>query len=187
MTTVPARGCTVALITTTLALGLASLPAHGQVLSGSLVVDVRDQSGAGIPGADVTITQTDTNWTRSGTTNETGTASFSTVPLGTFSVRVTLSGFKESVTTDVRVTQDDITRLRTALSIGELRAEVCDLTNTPHFDIPGGTNRNVSNLQLNADGTVRNLGGFSSITSTANSGRDGIDERVLRIGLRFGF
>jgi hypothetical protein len=69
----------------------------------------------------------------------------------------------------------------------QLRAEVFNLTNTPHFDIPGGTNRNVSNLQLNADGTVRNLGGFSSITSTANSGRDGIDERVLRIGLRFGF
>jgi len=46
---------------------------------------------------------------------------------------------------------------------------------------------NVSNLQLNADGTIRNLGGFSSITSTANSGRDGIDERVFRLGVRLGF
>jgi hypothetical protein len=42
-------------------------------------------------------------------------------------------------------------------------------------------------MQLNPDGTVRNLGGFSSITSTANSGRDGIDERVVRVGLRLGF
>jgi hypothetical protein len=31
---------------------------HAQVLSGSLVVDVRDQSGAAVPGAEVTITQT---------------------------------------------------------------------------------------------------------------------------------
>ena len=42
------------------------------------------------------------------------------MPLGTFSVRTALSGFKESVTTDVRVTQDDVTRVRTALTIGEL-------------------------------------------------------------------
>jgi TonB-dependent receptor-like protein len=69
----------------------------------------------------------------------------------------------------------------------QARMEIFNLTNTPHFDIPGTNNRNVSNLQLNPDGTIRNLGGFSSITSTANSGRDGIDERVLRIGLRFGF
>jgi hypothetical protein len=67
----------------------------------------------------------------------------------------------------------------------QLRAEVFNLTNTPHFDIPSG--RNVSNLQLNPDGTVRNLGGFGSITGTANSGRDGIDERVIRFGLRLGF
>jgi len=42
----------------------------------------------------------------------------------------------------------------------QARAEVFNLTNTPHFDIPSATNRNVSNLQLNADGTIRNLGGF---------------------------
>lgn len=66
----------------------------------------------------------------------------------------------------------------------QARAKVFNLTNTPHFANPAN---NVSNLQLNADGTIRNLGGFSSITSTANSGRDGIDERVLRVGLRLGF
>jgi len=66
----------------------------------------------------------------------------------------------------------------------QARAEIFNLTNTPHFANP---NANVSNLQLNADGTIRNLGGFSSITSTANSGRDGIDERVVRVGVRLGF
>ena len=40
----------------------------------------------------------------------------------------------------------------------------------------------MSQLQLNPDGTVRNLGAFSSNTTTANSGRDGIDERVIRLG-----
>jgi hypothetical protein len=69
----------------------------------------------------------------------------------------------------------------------QLKAEVFNLTNTPHFANPSGNGVNVSQLQLNPDGTVRNLGGFSSITNTANSGRDGIDERLVRIGLRFGF
>jgi hypothetical protein len=66
----------------------------------------------------------------------------------------------------------------------QFRIEAFNVTNTPHFGNPAA---NVSNLQLNPDGTVRNLGGFSSITSTANTGRDGIDERLFRVGLRLGF
>lgn len=66
----------------------------------------------------------------------------------------------------------------------QFRVEIFNVTNTPHFGNPGA---NVSNLQLNPDGTIRNLGGFSSITSTTNSGREGIDERLFRLGLRFGF
>jgi len=45
----------------------------------------------------------------------------------------------------------------------------------------------VSNLQLNADGSIRNLGNFTEITGLANTGRDGIDERVFRLGLRLTF
>lgn len=63
----------------------------------------------------------------------------------------------------------------------QFRAEAFNSTNTPHFGAPG---TNVSNLQLNADGSVRNLGGYTEITSLANTGRDGIDERVFRFGLR---
>ena len=69
----------------------------------------------------------------------------------------------------------------------EFKGEAFNLTNTPHFANPSTANANVSNLQLNADGTIRNLGGFSSITTTANSGRDGIDERLIRFGVRLGF
>ena len=42
---------------------------------------------------------------------------------------------------------------------------------------PGG---NVSNLQLNPDGTVRNLNGFSEVTSA-------FGERQMRIGVRLGW
>jgi hypothetical protein len=66
----------------------------------------------------------------------------------------------------------------------QIRAEALNATNTPHFGNPGS---NVSNLQLNADGSVRNLGGYSEITSTTGTGREGVDERVFRLGLRIRF
>jgi hypothetical protein len=65
----------------------------------------------------------------------------------------------------------------------QLRVEVLNATNTPHFSNPG---TNVSNLQLNTDGTIRSLNGFGTITSTNRTGRQ-YDEREWRLGLRLGF
>lgn len=62
----------------------------------------------------------------------------------------------------------------------QLRAEAFNLTNTPHFDNPSNTGTNVSNLQLNPDGSIRNLNGFSEISSSYG-------ERQFRLGIRFGF
>jgi Carboxypeptidase regulatory-like domain/TonB dependent receptor-like, beta-barrel len=66
----------------------------------------------------------------------------------------------------------------------QFRAEALNATNTPHFANPGS---NVSNLQLNPDGTIRSLGGYTEITSTTGTGREGVDERVFRLGLRVRF
>jgi len=66
----------------------------------------------------------------------------------------------------------------------QFRGEALNFTNTPHFSNP---NANVSNLQLNPDGSVKNLGGYTVITSTTGVGREGIDERVFRLGLRIRF
>ncbi len=65
----------------------------------------------------------------------------------------------------------------------QIRGEALNLSNTPHFGNPGN---NVSNLQLNGDGSIRNLNGFSQITSTNPLGRL-IDPRYFRFGLRFIF
>jgi outer membrane receptor protein involved in Fe transport len=66
----------------------------------------------------------------------------------------------------------------------QFRAESLNVTNTPHFSNPGN---NVSNLVLNTDGSVRSLGGYTVITSTQGNGREGIDERMFRFGLRVTF
>ena len=66
----------------------------------------------------------------------------------------------------------------------QLRLEVFNVTNTPHFANPA--NVNVSNLQMNPDGSVRNLNGFGVINATQSIGRE-YDERYLRLGARFSF
>jgi hypothetical protein len=62
----------------------------------------------------------------------------------------------------------------------QVRFEALNATNTPHFANPAS---NVSNLQLNPDGSVRNLNGFGVITATNRLGRQ-YDEREFRLGIR---
>jgi hypothetical protein len=66
----------------------------------------------------------------------------------------------------------------------EFRAEAFNATNSPHFSNPGG---DVSSMVLNPDGTIRSLGGYSEIRSVKAKGRDGIDERIFRFGLKVTF
>ncbi len=66
----------------------------------------------------------------------------------------------------------------------QLSVDAFNLTNTPHWSTPG---TNVSDMQLNADGTVRSLNGYSEITSVRNSGREAGDQRELKLGLRLTF
>lgn len=66
----------------------------------------------------------------------------------------------------------------------QFRMEAFNFTNTPHFAAPGAT---VSSMVLNPDGTIRSLNGYTEITGVTNTGRDGIDERMFRMGLRLSF
>jgi hypothetical protein len=65
----------------------------------------------------------------------------------------------------------------------QFRVEGLNATNTPHFANPS---TNVSNLQLNPDGAVKNLNGFGVITTDVRTGRQ-YDEREIRLSVRFGF
>ena len=65
------------------------------------------------------------------------------------------------------------------------RADAFNATNTPHFSNP---NASVSNLVLNSDGSIKSLGGYTAISSTNGGiGREGIDQRMLQIGVRLQF
>lgn len=73
----------------------------------------------------------------------------------------------------------------------QFRAEAFNATNTPHFAAPGGnasspTRDAAGNILNDANGRPR-LNGFMEITGVRSFGREGIDERVFRFGLRLSF
>jgi hypothetical protein len=115
-----------ALLWTLMVAGMAWRPAlaHAQVRYGSIVVEARDQSGSAVPGADVTITETGTNRSRTGVTNSAGVVTFATIQPGTYSVRVNLSGFKEFIVTDVAVSEDSVMRVGSQLEVGQLTEKI---------------------------------------------------------------
>ena len=67
--------------------------ASGQTYQGGMRGVVKDAQGI-VPGVEVTLTNEATNAVRMVTTNEVGEYSFPGVLPGTYSVRVTLPGFK---------------------------------------------------------------------------------------------
>ncbi len=84
------------------------------------------------------------------------------------------------VNTDMAISRDFQIRERFK---AQFRFESFNFLNTPHFGLPS---TNVSNLVLNQDGSIKNLGGYSTITSTQNLGRD-FDERRMQFDLRISF
>ena len=93
-------------------------PATAQVLFGSMVGNVTDSSGAGVPGAAVKVTEMQTNESRTALTNEAGTYTISTVPAGTYQVEVTKTGFRAFLTSNILVNQNNVVRVDAQLEVG---------------------------------------------------------------------
>ena len=55
---------------------------------------VSDQTGAVLPGVEITATQTDTGIARTAVTNETGSYVLSNLPLGPYRLEASLPGFR---------------------------------------------------------------------------------------------
>src|SRR5436190_8257865 len=98
--------------------------APGQSIYGSLVGAVSDDSGAALPRANVAVTQTETNVTRSVLTNETGGYNLPNLLPGTYQLTVTLTGFQTFTARDVKVEANATIRLDPRLKVGEVRESV---------------------------------------------------------------
>src|SRR5262245_32697351 len=62
---------------------------------------VRDQSGAALPGVTITVTQTDTDLTRTAVTDDTGSYVLPNLPVGPYRVEASLQGFRTFAQTGI--------------------------------------------------------------------------------------
>ncbi len=106
-----------------LACALAAPALHAQVLYGSIVGTVTDSSGAALPGATVTIEQTETKLTRELVTDAAGIYHFTAVPGGTYTVSVKMTGFR-TYSRSVPVSLNSVARIDAKLEIGQLSESV---------------------------------------------------------------
>jgi hypothetical protein len=93
---------------------------QAQVLYGTMVGNIKDSSAAAVPGASVTVTNRLTNQSREAITNDTGDYTLTNLQPGTYTVKVSLPGFKEFTQTDVQVANNVITRVDATLEVGTL-------------------------------------------------------------------
>jgi hypothetical protein len=104
----------------------ASAPNHlqGQALYGSVVGTVIDPSGAVVPNVIVTAKNVDTGQSKDDTTDQSGRYNIQNLLPGTYTVKMTASGFRPIEQTDVRVTPNTITRINLSLQIGQSTEQV---------------------------------------------------------------
>ena len=93
-------------------------PVNAQTLYGSIVGVVIDASGAVVPDAAVKAIQSETNETRTATTNDSGVYSLSTVPAGTYIVSVSKSGFDLFEARDIDLRINTTVRVDAKLTVG---------------------------------------------------------------------
>ena len=123
--------CSVSKITSALSLLLAvvmvftiSETANSQTLYGSIVGVVTDESGAVVPNATVTATNTETKEERTASSNDDGFYVLSTLPAGTYSATISKSGFAVFEGKNVSVAINTTVRIDAALKVGQLTEKI---------------------------------------------------------------
>ena len=107
-----------------LVLSGSSSQVQAQVLKGQILGTVMDTSGAIIPAAKVTLTETKTNVVRSGQSNESGLYVFPNLDPGTYAVKVELEGFNIAVRDGVDLLPNTTARINLELQPGAVTETV---------------------------------------------------------------
>jgi len=97
---------------------------QAQVLYGSLVGTVTEDTQAVIPGAEITVTNQETNLTRRAQTSDVGSFSVPNLPPGLYTVQVTSAGFASFTTQNVRVAPNSSVRVDASMKVSSLSSEV---------------------------------------------------------------
>ena len=103
---------------------MAAKPAAAQVLYGSIVGTVEDQSGAVVPKATVAITNKATGQTREAASDDSGRFSLLNVTAGLYDLKVSAQGFRTTTKTAIEVAINTVMRADMRLEVGAVTEQV---------------------------------------------------------------
>jgi hypothetical protein len=179
---------------------LMSSTAIAQTGSSSIRGIVADLQGRTVAGATVTLTNEQKNFTRTQTTNDSGSYVFSAIPPGTYRIEVEASGFKKASVSEVHALVDTPSNIDVQLEVGNIAETVSVIAGA---DAPINTSdatlgntfesRRITELPLNAGNVVGLLSLQPGVTRTGyvNGGRsdqanitlDGVDVNEQQNGM----
>ncbi len=150
---------------------LPSQRAFGQVDEGAITGTVVDPSGAVIPGAKVTVLNTDQGLSLQTITNGSGSYTFSPVRIGNYTVSATASGFATTTQKNLQVNVMQILQVNLQLKPGAGTQTVTVTTAPPELQTQESSvgqvvsGRTVNNLPLNG----RNFTFLAQLVAGANT------------------
>lgn len=126
-----------------------SATAFAQLTTATMVGTVTDSTGALIPGAKVTLTQTETNFTRTVVTKGDGTFRDEFLPIGPYKISVEASGFKTLERSGVELSVMQQAEITLMLQPGEASQTVNVSSAAPLVQLNSATvGRTVSNVEI---------------------------------------
>jgi hypothetical protein len=162
----------------------AGLALHAQQNS-EIVGTVTDQTGAAVPGATLTLTQTETGFVYNSTTNGTGAYVFAGLNVGTYDLKATAKGFEaftrtglplnvsQTLATDIKLTigaeTTQITVSADALSVQTESNDVSTLISGEQVTSIATENRNFTSLAALGLGVSSNLPNNNPPSASASS------------------
>jgi len=150
-----------------LSLVLTSAPAWAQLSTAQLSGRVTDESGAVLPGATITVTQTDTGFIRSDVTDGDGAYVLSNLPPGPYRLEVMLQGFRTSVQTGVVLQVGEAPVINAVLGVGALEESVTVEGAAPLVDVQSS---GISEVVRNEEILALPLNGRNAVELVAIAG-----------------
>ncbi|HKR59048.1 MAG TPA: DUF2012 domain-containing protein, partial [Pyrinomonadaceae bacterium] len=121
-------GSRIAVVAAALLLVL-SMTSFGQGGTSVISGTVTDQQGNVVAGATVTLTNAQKNFTRTQTTNESGSFTFNLIPSGVYQLEIEAQGFKKVQITEVNALVEKPTDINAKLELGDVKETVTVVSN----------------------------------------------------------
>ena len=112
------------LLATSFIIGSLALLIAAQSFRATLVGRVSDPAGSSVAGANVTVTQNGTNFTRTATTNGDGEYVVHELQPGSYTVKIDTTGFKAAINQNVILETDQTRRFDVSLDVGSVTESV---------------------------------------------------------------